>query len=421
MLPTENMKRACIIAVLICSCAWPGIVAAEQDEGTSSSPQQFDSSSTVQGQIESDDEARALVSLPFLDPYFDFKQRLDDKIGLSFGLDYNAMFQYASESLNEDLAASGVVRLYGTWALFGRKSGNTGSFVFKVENRHGYGTGVTPQDFGGAIGYAGITGMLFSDIGWALTNLYWHQEMFGGRAGLVIGVVDPTDYLDLYSMINAWIDFENLAFSTNPTIAAPNQGLGMAASAILPINVYLIAGIADANAAPTRLNNYSSFFTEHEYFTHFEIGWVPSYEERYFKNVHLTFWHADGRTKAGIPSGWGLAFTFNWTIGEKWEPFVRAGYSDGGGAFWNKTVSIGFGRYMRGKSDVFGLGLNWSRPSEDVFGPGLNDQYTAEVFYRLKVFKTLTIAPDVQLIVNPALNPDHDVIVVAGARARVNY
>ena len=79
-----------------------------------------------------------------------------------------------------------------------------------------------------------------------------------------------------------------------------------------------------------------------------------------------------------------------------------------GGAIWERSVSAGFGYYPAKKSNNLGVGLNWSRPSEDVFGPGLNDQYTAEIYYRFQLLKVLAITPDVQLAINPALNPEED-------------
>ena len=63
--------------------------------------------------------------------------------------------------------------------------------------------------------------------------------------------------------------------------------------------------------------------------------------------------------------------------------------------------------------------VNWSRPAEDIFGKGLDDQYTAEIYYRLKVFKVMAITPDEQLIIDPALNPQESSIWVFGLQARL--
>jgi porin len=70
---------------------------------------------------------------------------------------------------------------------------------------------------------------------------------------------------------------------------------------------------------------------------------------------------------------------------------------------------------------LVGVGLNWSQPSSDTLGPGLDDQYTAEVFYRVQILKTLTITPDVQLFFNPALNPSENLIAIYGLRARLAF
>jgi porin len=96
-------------------------------------------------------------------------------------------------------------------------------------------------------------------------------------------------------------------------------------------------------------------------------------------------------------------------------------YTQDGGALWEKSISVGLGYHTRKESDVPGFGFNWGRPSSETFGSGLDDQYTAEIFYRFQLLKILTITPDVQVVFNPALNPDKDVIAVFGLRARISF
>ena len=104
----------------------------------------------------------------------------------------------------------------------------------------------------------------------------------------VAGVVDSTDYVDVYGLVNPWTDFSSLAFSTDPTIPAPNQGLGATACIMATENIYVIGGIADANGDPTDPGNaFDSFFDDAEFFTHLEVGWVPSLERGFTDNIHL--------------------------------------------------------------------------------------------------------------------------------------
>jgi porin len=378
--------------------------------------------SSVGGQLDKDREAKgASDPVPRLsERYFSFKNRVEEEYGFSFGFDYNALFQAASDSLGEDTAAGGVFRAYGQWTLVGKDSENTGTLTYKVENRHRLGTDIAPRGLGSEIGYAGLTAVTFSSIGWVLTNLYWSQHLLNNRLAFVGGIVDVTDYVDVYGLVNPWTDFNNYAFITNPTIPAPDQGLGAAVRVMPTENIYIVAGIADANGDPTNPgDSINSFFSEDEFFTHIEVGWISSWERRFSDNIHLTIWHADERNQAKVPNGWGVAFSFSRLFADTWEPFFRAGYSEDGGALWERSVSAGFGYYPGKKGDVLGVGFNWSRPAEDVFGPGLDDQYTAEIYYRLQVLKVLTVTPDVQLIINPALNPQESSIWVFGLRARL--
>ena len=382
---------------------------------------QFGGPSSVGGTLREDDEVtKPWFRLESIDralkPWFDWKGGLKEDYGLSFGLDYTALGQKASDSLGKDNAAGGIFRFFGNWTVFGRESGNTGSIVFKVENRHRLGTDVAPQNLGFEAGYLGITGTAFNDFGWGLTNLYWKQFLNQGRISFVVGAVDVTDYLDIYGLTNPWTQFQNLVFLTDPTIPTPNPGLGAAFGAMATDNVFVVGGLADSNGDPTQPGDwFDTFFNEHEYFYHLEVGWTTSKDRIYFDNIHLTGWYANERQKAGVPSGKGLSFSASWLVNDTWMPFLRAGYSDGGDALLETSVSGGVGYYFKENRDLLGFGLNWGRPPQS----GLRDQYTAELFYRLQFAQNLALTPSVQLLVDPAHNPQENSIWVLGLRARL--
>ena len=354
--------------------------------------------------------------------FFDAKARIKDEHGFSFGVDYFALYQKASESPGEDDAAGGVLRLYGNWELVGRGSKNTGSLVFKVENRHRLGTDIAPQDLGFEVGYVGLTAVTFSDIGWALTNLYWQQQTLEGRFAFVAGLVDTSDYIDVYGLVDPWSDFSNLAFSTNPTIPLPDQGIGVAVRGLVTENIYVLGGVADLIGDPTDpWGSVESFFDTQEYFTHLEFGWLPSIERRFTDNAHITVWHADERSEEQLPSGWGASISWNRLLNKKWNPFVRAGYADEGGSLWERSFATGIGRHLRGNKDLLLLGLSWGKPTPPTDGSELRDQYTVELLYRWRVARILTLAPDLQLLIDPALNPEEDQIWVVGVRGRLSF
>jgi porin len=234
--------------------------------------------------------------------------------------------------------------------------------------------------------------------------------------------LDATDYVDVYVLASPWTGFLNFAFSTGTlTMAVPNDAaFGAAAGGMISKNIFLIGGLVDRSSDPTApFDGFGTFFNDNEYFKSVEIGWTPSHDRLYLDNVHLTFWHADERIEAGESGGWGLNASFTRYLAGKWLPFVRAGYASEGDSLMQKSVSAGFGFQPVPKGDLFGVGINWGEPNEATFGPGLRDQYTIEIFYRWQLTPQLAITPDLQLLLNPALETNRDQIWLVGLRARL--
>ena len=397
------------------------------DEDTSARKRpsrQFGGPDQVDNQIAEDDiTISRLVEKRLLEPYFEWKDNLKETHGLAFAIDYSAAFLTASDSPAEaqDKASSGMVRFFGSWDLVGRKSGNTGAFVWKVEHRHKY-RAIPPSAFGFNLGYAGLVEPPFSDQGLRWTNLYWRQRWSQGGFALIAGFLDPTDYVDVYAMASPWTGFLNFAFSTGTlTIPVPNDAaLGAAVGGMLSKSVFFFGGLTDRNADPTDpFEGFNTFFDDNEYFKSIEIGWTPSQDRMFLDNAHLTFWHADERKEAGEAEGWGLNVSFTRYLGKKWLPFVRAGYAKDGASLMQKSISVGFGYQPVPASDLLGVAFNWGEPNEDTFDAGLRDQYTTEVFFRWQLSPKLAITPDLQLLVHPALDQGRDRIWVFGVRARL--
>jgi porin len=86
-----------------------------------------------------------------------------------------------------------------------------------------------------------------------------------------------------------------------------------------------------------------------------------------------------------------------------------------------KSISTGLAYHWGDNNSLLGLGLNWGQPNEDTFGPDLDDQYTVELFSRLQVTEYLQITPDIQYVIDPALNQEADESWVFGLRARLVF
>lgn len=377
------------------------------------------SPNAVESQLESDrDVKQPWVESTLFDPIGELKEKLRERTGLSVGADYSTQYFHATDSLADRNVAGGMVRLYGAWDLVGRDTSYPGRLIYKVEHRHRY-TERTPAEQSLDVGNVGLVGPPFNSDEWRLTNLFWRQGIASDRVVLQAGFFDLTDYLDVYGMASPWLFFSNLAFSTGSS-AIPLPGdatLGVTAGAWLTDNIYLHAGIADANADPTDPFE-DSFFDDQEYFTHAEIGWTSRRGNQYLDNIHLTFWHVDDRDEAGTSDGWGLNFSAAWWFADSWMPFLRAGYTDDGGSLLEKSVSVGVGYQPLTARDVLGLAFNWGEPNSDAFGSGLDDQYAIEAFWRVQILKHLAVTPSIQWMGDPALNPNESSIWLFGLRAR---
>ena len=355
--------------------------------------------------------------------YFDWKDRIKKENGVRIGGDYSFAWLKASDSTGKDDAIGGMYRFYGFWEATSDGNGNSGALIWKVEHRHAYGNNIPPGSLGFEIGYAGLFLPPFSDQGTRLTNLYWRQRMKGGDLVFVGGFVDVTDYVDVYMLASPWTGYFNFAFSTgSASMPVPNEGLGLGLGGYLNENVYMIAGFADSNSDPANPGDgFDTFFNDHEYFSHFEVGWNSTRETAFLNNVHLTLWHADKRVAAATPDGWGANVSFSRSLGEHWNPFIRAGYAKDSGSLLEKTLSAGFAYQTVSGGNQLGLAYNWGRPNENTWGSGLDDQHALEAFYRIQLWKELAITPDIQYIKNPALNPEDDNLWVFGLRARLAF
>jgi porin len=338
--------------------------------------------------------------------YFGWKDGLAEN-GFRFNLDYFALGQRSDSDLGEGEAGGGVLRFYGSW-----QATENGSLTFKVENRQTYGA-VAPQFFGFDSGALSITGTAFNDNGTMLTNLFWTQRDPEGRWTVQIGQLDLTDFVDVYDLVSPWTSFQNLAFNTNPTINAPNPGLGIAGGVKLGENFYVVGAVADANGDPTEPS--FDVFETGETFKSVEIGYTSGSDRIYFDNIHLTVWQSDAAEDGSRAEDKGAAFFAAWFIDNTWMPFLRAGVAEGTAALYERSLSTGLGWYRR-NTDLAGIGFNWAE-AKDID----ETQFTTEAFYRFNISPDFQITPSIQYIRDPLLSPGQDDLTILGLRTRIVF
>ncbi|WP_067658512.1 carbohydrate porin [Ferrimonas marina] len=346
------------------------------------------------------------------------KQRLSDQ-GVNLALDYSMVAMGANTSLpgKDNNALSGMLRFYGSWALTGAQSGNTGSLVWKLEHRHSF-TDVPVKFFEFDVGALGLVTPPFSDEKTRLTNLYWKQSLRQGKATVVAGFLDATDYFDVYALASPWSGFLNFAFSTgSTTVALPGDAtLGIAGATMLGDNWFVIAGVTDMNSDPTEpWKGFDTLFSDGKLFKSIELGWTTDQSQIYVNNLHLSYWHADESEQQGTFEGQGINLSASFQFGP-WLPFLRAGFSEDTGALTETSISGGVAYFgLGGEANSLGLGVNWAEI--DV---GSN-QYTTELYYLMRLTPYFELTPDLQYIRNPALDPSRSHAWLFGLRGRLFF
>ncbi|MDJ0780035.1 MAG: hypothetical protein QNJ85_19365 [Gammaproteobacteria bacterium] len=352
-----------------------------------------------------------------LEPWFEGKKGIYDISGLQLGFAYNLLHQELDESLgDDDSATSSLFRVSGKWEIYNRGKKDKGQLVFSFDNRNNL-SDLAPAGLAGEAGYIGQTGALFSDVDTILGDFYWSQYLNEGRTGLIIGRYDPNDFFDVIGYANPWTAFQNLSILFNTSIALPDWGFGIGAGHWFEGDrVYLFGSLSDANAVLTK--EEFEFDTDELYKT-VELGWSPGRDQRYLKNIHVTLWQVDTREDDGIDEADGVTLGANWTWDQTWMLFTKIGSSDADAPndpqIAENSVTIGGIYYFANRSDLVGIAYNESELAAD----GLDDQTTLEAFYRFQLAQNLALTPSIQVLGDPALNPEEDEITVFSLRLRL--
>jgi porin len=332
---------------------------------------------------------------------------------LSFGLYGYWLYQNASDTISEEDEGLGqIYRFLGSYNLYGKDTGHPGRIEWRFEHRSNLGSYLSPSHLGSETG--AVT--LDSGFGYSsafdtdLSVLNWTQLFNDQTAGIAVGRLAFDAYLDAFPFQTFSRGFINRAFVLSPTMATTGIGaLGLVSKGFVSDNVWLGGQIYDGNAASGDFD--MDTFDQGEWLKGLEIGWTPSLDRRNTDRIQFTWWDKDERALAGVAAGQGWTMSASVKRG-KWFSFARLGHSDGGAGVKAKdSASAGF-EYTTRLDQAWSLGLGWTNPVIEHD----NDEYVIETSYKFQLLKGFSLLPNVQLLIDPANNPDEDQIWVVGLR-----
>ena len=417
-----SFASAVILALALVIFPWSAALAEDQDADQGNTPATRvipRGPGEVPARIEADARPKDVsFDFPgvdqFLQPWTDWKSDLAENQKLRLGLDYQPVAQWSNNDIGEDSAAGGIFRAFSTWDMWGKdQPSRTGTLDVRVEHRHKIGTDLPPESLAPNFGWLGTTAPDWSDQDLGLPILMLRQRLDAGEAPieLRVGYMSAFSQFDITPYSDNLTTFMNNSLILNPTIAYPSAGsFGVGGYVGIPgSKFYTLGMIMDANGEYDNLD--INAFSDDEYFKAIEFGWTEQEQSGMmylFNNFHATLWEND-------KGGWGATATGSYTFWErKLGFFGRLGWaSDDTISLYRRTISGGatLGIY---RDSMIGIGASWGQ------APGSNeDQVATELFYKWQMAQNLALTPSIQLLANPALNPDDDLVTVIGLRLRL--
>ncbi|HPT06633.1 MAG TPA: carbohydrate porin [Candidatus Omnitrophota bacterium] len=278
-----------------------------------------------------------------------------------------------------------------------------------------------------------------------VTEFWYEQGFFKGKAAVTFGKLDPTAYFDNNEVANdETTQFLGRLFRNSATIEFPDNSAGIR-TAYMPYEwLELGYGVFDGNSDWEKIGDNLFNIGQATFKTHLFnkegtyrfLGWN--------NNVYHTTWLDTEKTKE---SSYGFGLSFDQKVTDSITAFCRYGWQNPevynpdimatGDLNYSLEHSWSAGFQVEGKpwgreKDVFAFAVGQAIASKDYkqAGEGLDPARKAkpeghlETYYRIHVNDHLSISPDFQYIWNPFgkdIADDTAGIFIGGMRAQVDF
>lgn len=307
------------------------------------------------------------------------------------------------------------LELEAKWAVFESPGSMAGWISAEVAAKSGLGTAGADQSARLNLGTLTQPSGNWSSInGMRLPEMAWMQSLRDGEWVLVAGMVDQSNYLDANGYANTPSgQFLNSALINSQVLPLNAYNWGAVVQWQPHKDWYVMLGGSAGNGGPRQSPwedfdwNTWSILGELGYAPEDFLGWGPGvYRVQPFVS------QSNGPAQAGvgfnIQQQLGADSPFGW-----FGRFGFGGNQNSGG--FRTQIGTGFvthaplffaGLMPERTDDLAGLGFVWSRPSDQFQTIQHENEFVLETFYALQVTPMLKFQPDVQVVWNPAFNPD---------------
>ncbi|MEM1451806.1 MAG: hypothetical protein AAF726_16050 [Planctomycetota bacterium] len=370
--------------------------------------------------------------------YFQWKEKLYADYGIKLAFNLTLIGQLASDVLPQDWltggdtnrAASGIgLVLEGKWEAINRGEDYQGSLTAAVDWRQAFGGTSVPAFFLQDTGSIWTTDLTVIEWDPWLSTFYWEQWFTKNRFVARVGTQAAVQIFDFFRFKDGRSSFSNSEFWF-PIASTPLPGPGLGASFELwpkkDSPLYVVGTVNDLNFEVGKSFAWDEAFRRGEFFYGLEVGYNWGTFPTNFDHLHAQIFYADEASTlpAGLPSKSGAGFKIRGS--KQWDRVVGfASYTNNnaqGGPFGitllenAATAGVAYLRPLDIRGEI-SIGANWGQPFSSFAGAapvfqGLKDQYGIETYWKLLLTPDVWITPGIQLVFDPALNPDVSTLAI---------
>lgn len=339
--------------------------------------------------------------------YTDFKDWLNKTYGLDYGIDISVTGQRGAPS-GKNNAVQTYIYPYLTWTNFDNEYG-TGSLNMAY-NIVRYGNH-NSADIDNNIGVVNAIND-FDDNANEFVEFYYSWQLGGDWDWLTLNAgqfpiynFDGTAY-----DANQQVNFINYALSQNASSTYSTAGIGFFAEMAPKGDWSFAIGAQDATNVDAPSIRVNGIHDKH-YTTFAQATYAPTNSLGEAEVSVLVYNQPWVKEQAQTTNGWSINLSQN--IGEKWSVFGRINGVSGDVAEIEQSWVAGvvwLNPLNRNSLDQIGLAYAYNKLNEEAVGEPLEHdaEQVIEAYWAWGISKYMTITPDVQFYINPALNQKSD-------------
>ncbi len=420
MMTTNYLSYVSLFSLTLLMCTHNALASSSTPEDDDLQ-NQFQSSKGANSRVSANQELRNLSFSKLGQDYTDFKNSLNKNYGIDYSLDISYMGQRGAPNGKKN-AMQTYISPSITWNMFDNEYGQMSLNAAYSIVRYG---GISAAKLGSNIGaQTEINDSNTPDD--TFNELYFTYQLGGDWNWLSFGLgqfplynFDGSNYDS-----NQQINFINYALSQNASASYSTAGVGMYAQ-ITPNDDWSFSfGAQDAtdiDATSVQLNNFSD-----EHYTSFaSLSYTPEISGLGNGQYSILLYNQPAvKQQPETTNGWSLNMSQN--ISEKMAIFGRINGVSGHTEPINQSYVLGAvynDPLDRNPLDQIGIAFAYNKIDEEAVGSTLahNSEKIIEGYWAWGISKWMTITPDIQFYIDPALNEKSDYATVFSLRTTLFF